>query len=52
MPHPIYDQEHPDYIRPTINDFGEETEESSMHRNYMMIEFDRCHSPSMAEIAR
>jgi len=58
MPHPIFDQEHPDYIRPLINDYGEETEESSMHRNYMMIEWDRNsrnaldYGPSMDEIAR
>ena len=62
MPHPIFDQEHPDYIRPGLNDFGEETEESSMHRNYMMIEYDNGniprsphiidYGPSMAEIAR
>ena len=60
MPHPIFDQEHPDYIRPSLNDFGEETQESQMHRNYMMIEYDNGNIPrsphiidsSMAEIAR
>ena len=25
MPHPIYDHEHPDHIRPSLNNFGEET---------------------------
>ena len=60
MPHPIFDQEHPDYIRPSLNAFGIETEESCAHRNYMANEYDNGNIPrsphiidsSMAEIAR
>ena len=52
MPHPIYDEMHQDYLRPTLNPFGEETEESVMHRDYMRILYDQTNNPSMAEIAR
>ena len=53
MPHPIYDHEHPDHIRPSLNNFGEETQESCMHRDYMRIEYDNGNiprSPNMSEL--